>query len=183
MGRGQMFAFGKNTWRTSTFKMIVDVKENGLDYDLERDLPEIEGCQITIELYHNPIGDWDNRSIDGLKANIQKQVMFMEITILFNGEQVNTPASECKWDMEDENAYYLFNVGTGVRIYNLGAYAKEETAYRVGCTGVVVSKKRLDINFARNDIMATCLIYQAIQEVLKQALDWKGKESVLRALK
>ncbi len=168
MGRGQMFSFGKNIWRTSTYKLTVDIKERGLKRILERPLPNVKGCQITIELYHNPIGDWDNRSIDALKANIQKQIMFMETPILFNGEKLNTPASECKWDFEDEDAYYLFNVGSGVRIYNLGAYSKEEPAYRVGCTGVVVSKKRLEINFARNDIMADCSIYQAIQEVLKE---------------
>lgn len=186
MGRGQMFSFGKNIWRTSEFKMIVDLHEmaegnsHDLPYDLENGHSKIKGCKIKIELYHNPIGDWDNRSIDAFKENIEKQIRFMEVPILFNGEQLNTPASECEWDKEDDDAYYLFNVGQGVRIYNMGAYAKEESAYRVGCTGVVVSKKRLDINFARNDIMASCPVYQSIQEVLKENRKKKTRKARTR---
>ena len=34
MGRGQMFAFGKNTWRTGTFQMDVDVDVH-LGFDLQ----------------------------------------------------------------------------------------------------------------------------------------------------
>src|ERR1051325_290463 len=34
MGRGQMFAFGHNLWKTAHFEMEVDVKRSGLDYVL-----------------------------------------------------------------------------------------------------------------------------------------------------
>ena len=35
MGRGQIFAFGSNVWRTGDFRMAVDIKRRGFDYDLE----------------------------------------------------------------------------------------------------------------------------------------------------
>ena len=100
MGRGQMFAFGKNVWRTATFMMVVDIDHKGLTYELTENLPYVKGCHIDIDLYRNPIG-YSHNSIANYKECIQKQVRFMEGTILFNGEQINTPASTLKWDFED----------------------------------------------------------------------------------
>ena len=34
MGRGQLFAYGKNRWRTGPFEMKIDIKNKGLDYEL-----------------------------------------------------------------------------------------------------------------------------------------------------
>ena len=156
MGRGQMFAFGKNTWRTATFKMEVDIDNKGLTYELTENLPFIQGCQIDIELYTNPIR---YSSIDNYKERIQKQIRFMEIPIMFNGEQINTPASECKWDFEDKNSYYMFNTGSDFKVYNLGAYVMDASLSDMGMVGIVVSKKQLKVNFARNDVQHDCEVY------------------------
>ena len=58
MGRGQMFAFGKNNWRTSTFQMMVDVDNMELDYHFEDGHEFVNGCNIDIELYKNPLDNW-----------------------------------------------------------------------------------------------------------------------------
>jgi len=158
MGRGQMFAFGKNVWRTATFKMVVDIDNKGLTYELTENLPYFKGCQIDIDLYRNPVG-YSHNSIEQYKECIQKQVKFMEGTILFNGEQINTPASSCNWDFEDDMAYYLFNIGTDFKVYNLGAYVMDAPLTITGMMGIIVSKKQLKINFARNDVQHDCEIY------------------------
>lgn len=158
MGRGQMFAFGKNTWRTATFRMVVDIDNKGLTYELTENLPHVKGCQIDIDLYMNPVG-YSHNSIEQYKECIQKQVRFMEGTILFNGEQINTPASTCKWDFEDDNAFYMFNIGTDFKVYNLGAYVMDASLSDMGMMGIVVSKKQLKVNFARNDVQHDCEVY------------------------
>jgi len=167
MGRGQLFSYGKNIWRTSTFKMVVDIKERGLDYDLWSGLPHVDGCTIEVELYKNPIGSTHN-SLDVLKASVKKQVQFIEGLIYFDGERINTPASECKWDCEDDDAYYLFNAGINFEIYNLGAYVTYYSPTTFGMPGVVVSKKQLKVNFARNAIQGDCEIWQRAQEVVRE---------------
>jgi len=168
MGRGQIFSFGKNTWRTSTFRMIVDIDKWGLTYELEKDLPEVKGLQIEVELYKNPIGTYGNyNSVKSFRESVKKQVEFMEGIIRFNGEQINTPASTVDWAAQDENAYYLFGVGTDVSIYNMGAFTMNMEASRAGTTGVIVSKKQLKVNFARNDVQYDCPVYQEIQEVIR----------------
>ena len=176
MGRGQMFAFGKNTWRTSTFKMEVDIDNWGLVYHLTKNLPYVDGCAIDIELYRNPIGSYTYPTIDSLIENIRKQIEFVKTPVMFNDRQLNMPPEMLKWTSEDENAYYLFDAGDGVKIYNLGAYVKRIDAYIAGTSGIIVSKKRLDVNFARNDIQCDCAVFGAIDEVIKKNRIVKAKK-------
>lgn len=168
MGRGQMFSFGKNTWRTGTFQMVVDIKHKGLDYELHTDLPPVKGCQIKIELYRHPIQVGSYSSVDMMKSQFRKQVRFMSTKITFNGEQLNTPPSECKWTLEDDEAYYLFGAGNDLLVYNLGAYTMTKSAMTAGVTGVIVSKNMLKVNFARNDVQEDCPHWQHIWDVVRE---------------
>ncbi|MFA5234731.1 MAG: hypothetical protein WC390_10060 [Sulfurimonas sp.] len=170
MGRGQMFAYGKNVWRTSTFQMTVDIKNKGMDYELVRDLPHIDGCEITIYLYDNPI-PYPYSTVDALTDKIKHQIEFMPGCIIFNGKQLNTPANDIpkdKWTEFDDNAYYLFGVGSKLTVYNLGAYVMDLSAMDIGVTGVVVSRKKLDVNFARGGVHDRCEIWQEIKKVIKK---------------
>jgi hypothetical protein len=167
MGRGQMFSYGKNVWRTATFKMVVDIDNKGLCYELTENLPFVQGCQIDIDLYKNPIG-YSHSSIEDFQDRIRNQVRFMEGKILFNGKQVNTPASKYKWDFQDDDAYYLFNVGDDFKFYNVGAFAMNGNLSEMGMMGIVVSKKMFKINVARNDVNDDCEIYRRVYEVIKQ---------------
>ena len=167
MGRGQLFSFGKNIWQTSNFEMKVDIKNWGLVYKSERIKKPVNGCFIKIELYENPIGKWNYPTIDSFKDRIQHHVQFMPISICFNHKQINTPAAEIQWDKEDENAYYSFGLGLDMSIYNLGAFVTKLPVSQTGVPGIVVSKKQLGVNFARNDIQSSCPVYQAIQEVIR----------------
>jgi hypothetical protein len=179
MGRGQLFSFGKNTWRTSQFRMVVDIKNWGLDYELEEGLPEVEGCQITVELYDNPIHS-QYPSVENFKENIREQIRFFETTVEFNGEQLNTAPSTCQWDYQDDNAYYLFNCGTDFSWYNLGAFVMKESAWKRGMHGIAVSKHQLKVNFARNDIQHDCEIFEAMKQIVKQNVIKESKRRTRR---
>ncbi len=170
MGRGQLFAYGKNTWRTATFEMIVDIKHDGLTYKLRRNLPMAKGTTIKVELYDNPFG-YSYASVDALFDKIKHQIEYMPGKISFNGTILNTPADDIdpdRWTAVDENAYYLFGVGNKLTVYNLGAYVMDIPATDMGVTGVVVSKKRLDVNFARGGVHNRCEVYQKIKQVIKK---------------
>jgi len=169
IGRGQLFAFGKNVWRTATFEMEVDINERGLKYTLREGLPFHQGCRIEIELYENPIPSW--YSTEGkFREAYQKQVKYFETEIYYNGEMINTPPSSCKWDHEDEFGYYTF-LKTGaldIELYNIGAYVCEMSAMSYGICGTVVTKKQLDLNSARNQVISTCPVYAHVKDIIKQ---------------
>tara|TARA_Y100000310_G_scaffold56232_1_gene51569 strand:+ start:18310 stop:19965 length:1656 start_codon:yes stop_codon:yes gene_type:complete len=167
MGRGQLFAFGKNTWNTSTFKMEVDIDNWGLDYHLTKDLQHRNGCDILVELYQNPIGRSYN-SVEALKDRVMAQIRYMSVPVFFNGEQINVDPSTLKWTEEDKYAYYNFDGGTNLTYYNLGAYVMTRSASDAGTVGIIVSKQQLKVNFARNDIQHDCDVRHHIEEVVKK---------------
>jgi hypothetical protein len=95
----------------------------------------------------------------------------MEGIVLFNGEQINTPASKCKWDFEDKNSYYMFNVGADFKVYNLGAYVMNASLHEMGMMGIVVSKKQVKVNFARNDVQHDCEVYYGYRDDNEKHVD------------
>ena len=169
MGRGQLFAFGENIWRTATFRMIVDINK-GLYYILEEGLPFQEGCHITVNMYSDPIGNYIYPSMEKFEENLKKQVRYVGAPVYFNGKQLNVLPEECEWDIEDDNAYYLLNVGNELCLYNLGVYVMNLDISKYGSGGIIVSKNQLKVNSARNDVMWDCPVYQSIQEVVKSNL-------------
>ncbi|MEK0337676.1 MAG: ATP-binding protein, partial [Nitrosopumilus sp.] len=174
MGRGQMFAFGKNTWRTATFKMNVDVDTTELDYHLQTGLEHVCGCKIDIELYNNPLDNYTISSVKSLKEEVKEQVRYVKIPVKFNDEVVSVAPETLNWDYEDDCAYYKFSDTSQLKIYNLGVYVMSKSIREVGVGGIVVSKTMLKVNFARNDVDSTCPIYQTINKVV---LDNKIKKA------
>lgn len=170
MGRGQLFAFGRNTWRTGEFRMVVDIDKMGLEYELETGLPHVDGCQIEIELYQPMFGDYPcpYRSQSQFKAALRKLVLYMEGRILVDGDRINTPASHLDWDVETDEWYFSFGHGSNFDWYNLGAYCMTWSPRQAGVTGVAVSKLAVDVNFARNDIKDACPIYQRGKAIVSQ---------------
>ncbi len=166
MGRGQMFNFGRNVWRTGTFELIVDVEKNGLDWELKKNLPFVEGCHIEIKLYDRYKTLFPAQTVDCLKDEVKRQLEFVSTPVFFNGEQISTPPEKLKWDFEDEAAYYLFNVGDNLKVYNLGVYVQE----KCGMSGIVVSKKQLKVNFPRNDVMADCPVWHVMNHIIRKNL-------------
>lgn len=189
MGRGQLFAFGKNIWRTGEFRMVVDIREWGLEYELESGLEHFPGCRIEVELYQPMFGSYPApyRSQGQFKSVVRKQVLYMEGSITVDDEQINTPASLLKWDVETDEWYFSFGHGSNLDWYNMGAYVMLWSPRRAGVTGVAVSKIAVDVNFARNDIKDECPVYQngklivsdnKVKKVRKASRRLNGNEKV-----
>ena len=177
MGRGQMFAFGDNYWRTGPFSMHVDIKNLGLKYILTGNLPVFNGCEIVIKFYRNPIHSYLYPSLDAFKNCIKKLIEFIEIPVYFNEEQISFNPNNLQWDMEDKYAYYVFmKEGEGIKIFNMGAYVKTLCPYDYGMSGIVVSKNKLKMNFARNDILSDCIEFQEICKTLNS----RRKETLVK---
>lgn len=167
MGRGQCFAQGKNTWRTAGWKMETDINA---DVAADR-LPQFKltkadnfnGCRIEIELYK---GKWHG-GVERLKAYVKEQIEFVDVDVYFNGEKINRSPKTCNWTHETDDAYFLFGVGQDLIVYNLGVKCQKIPASRAGVVGVVVSKKQLRVNFARNEVLHDCPVMENINVIVK----------------
>jgi len=60
----------------------------------------------------------------------------------------------------------MFNTGTDFKVYNLGAYVMDAPLSETGMMGIVVSKKQVKVNFARNDIQHDCEVYNGEKGIL-----------------
>ena len=161
MGRGQLFAFGKNRWRTNTFMMLVDIKKS-MDYDLHEGLANQPGCMVEVQFYEPLTAN----AIHWLTNAISDQVRYVDVPITVNGAMVNIHKTEWDPKLSSEDANIVLGVKTSLRVYNMGVYVRDYQSHQFGVTGVIVSKKALKVNFARNDIMADCPVWRRIKKVI-----------------
>ena len=174
MGRGQMFAFGKNSWSTNTFRMDVDIKGRGLDYDLREVSEQHPGCRIEIDLYDPLIPS----EIDDIRRSMKEWVAYVDVPVELDGVVIsNDPANE-DWTIETDDAYYNISpTKTNLAVYNLGVLVMKVHAGRYGVGGKVVSKERLDVNFARNDVTSSCPVFSRIKAELKKHSNQETKKT------
>lgn len=175
MGRGQGFAFGRNTWRSGTFEMKVDIRGQGLNYDLVTDLAKVDGCDVTIDLY-TPLECYQTRWVED---EVKKMVRYVDVPVLVNGVQVSVDPASRKWDYETDDAWVEVTDSRTMRVYNLGVYIKDHGTGEFGAGGTVVSKKAFKMNFARNDIINDCEIWKRVKNHVHKQVDGGAKTKKL----
>lgn len=165
MGRGQLMSFGVNEWRTGSFRMDVDLKNKGLDYALTAGLNQVKGCTVHVQLYQ----ELSESELAQAISEFSQLIRFSPIPVSLNGRPASEALDKVKWDSVDDDAYIRLDKSSELKVYNLGVLVRSYPRYRFGCSGVVVSRKRLMVNFARNDIMVhECEVWLRIAAKLKQ---------------
>lgn len=163
MGRGQLFAYGHNTWRTGPFEITVDVKEAGLGYELIKHADLTEGMQIEISLYQE-LESWRVQSICN---ELHDKLAYTDIELTINGKTVESKPAEFWTTVTPEAKFSLQDTNEGLYIYNLGVFVCSVSAGRYGVAGTVVSTQRLKLNYARNEVQDDCPVWQEIEKTLK----------------
>ncbi len=158
MGRGQLFAFGHNIWRSGTFEMTINIERDGLDYHLQDGLDRYDGCTITVELYKPLTHTQFSRVVDEIKANAK----YVRIATTLNGHKFGQNLSQMTWDLELPEADIRFRQNQDLRVYNQGIRVMTYYRQSFGVGGDIVTKKPIRVNFARNDIMDDCPVWAAI---------------------
>ena len=171
MGRGQIFAFGKNLWQSGEFKMQVDIKNKGLDYQFSDRQDVTDGCVISVELY-----DKHKLSRVDLADNVRNiaiMAKYAPIKVVLNGETISVDPKTEKWDYEDDLAYISLKDSGDLTIYNLGIKVIAFGGWRYGTGGTVVTKKQVKVNYARNNIMSDCPVWKKIRAKVSTMVNGK----------
>lgn len=171
LGRGQLWNYCRATYRTNGFALDVDIRERGLEYDI-READHRPGCLIEGEFYE-PL---DPRDIQTVARTLKEWLEYAGIPIYFNGEAISTDPAEQSWDQTTEEAYFKFRDQSSLLIYNQGIFVGRVSAYEFGIGGIVVSRKPLSLNMARNDVLrAQCKVWPKIRDCLRTAAGLKAK--------
>jgi len=171
MGRGQMFAFGKNRWRTSRFSMVVDINswKDNYDYDLTfHGGAAKNGCEVEIDLYE-PLSPSLLRETEKEVKQLLKYMEITGLTVTLNGKRISIDPVEENWDHEMSEGFVRLKRSGTLDVYNLGAFVKSYPQDLYGTGGVVVAAKQLKVNFARNDVMVRdCEVWKALMKDVKK---------------
>lgn len=166
MGRGQMMAFAITTWRTGKFEMYVDTKQ-AMGFRFKKGLDKVKGCTITGDLYHK-LSDYE---LETVTTDFKNLVKYAQIPVELNGVVVSENPKKLKWDLQTDDALIQIDreEGKSLKVYNLGVLVREYSNWDYGCGGIVVTKSAVEVNFARNDILWSCPVWQRIQEFIRKA--------------
>lgn len=191
MGRGQLFAFGKNKWETGQFEMTVDINTKGLDYDLQEfPTQRTKGCKITIDLYEPLLPT----QLAAIERELRQAVKYVQAAVTFNDKRISIPLDSIKWDHEVDGAVIRLQDTGNLFVYNLGVLVCSHPADQFGCGGDVVSTKQLKVNFARNEVMSDCPVWRKVKPLVDKhaasriskkstGLDDAGRQRIVNAIK
>lgn len=173
LGRGQIMAFARTRWRTTTFAMHVDIKERGLQVDIDENLPFQPGCVIE--------GQWYEPLLPSDLYSLEQEIMglfaYAPMPMRLNGKQINKLPQSQQWDAETEEAYFKFRESGGLILYNLGFLVRTFPGFQHG-NAIVVSKKHLELNMARNDVLvSSCKVWRKIVRELSNHLSQQTAKS------
>lgn len=178
IGRGQIMAFAKTTWHSNTFKMTVDVKNAGTGYLFEDNAELYSGCHVYGSFYKS----LNEHEIKNIVNELSLLVRYADVPVFINKIHVNRMRDEA-WDHEDDDIKITYQPKgvSGVYLYSQGVLVKELQRYQYGLTAVIVTKKALQLNMARNDINEDdplwVKIHRLLREQLKEHTDGKDKLS------
>jgi len=121
-------------------------------------------------------------------------VKYAQIPVFLNDERISVEVSEKNFPQTIPDAYInteKTHTG-GIEVYNLGVYVCTIPAYQYGISGTVISRKQLDVNFARNQVLGSCPVWKRIKEVVdasgakkvveKQELTQAERENIITRL-
>lgn len=176
MGRAQAWAFASTVWTSNTFEMSVDVKRNGLDYDL-RMLPlKHPGTRIVGKLY-TPMNDAE---VVRVEMELRSLIRYVPWSVTINGKLASADPSLKEWPMETDDAWMDLTAkrSGNLEVYNAGVLVNSYGAWQYGCAGVIVTKpdRTLRLNLARNAILeAECPVWKRIRGAMPKAESNKTK--------
>lgn len=171
VGRGQIMAFAKTTWKSGNFEMHVDLagKQENFGYTLKENKNTFHpGCLIEGSLYEIPYHlTYEDPGVEDIFHTFFSSVKFLSIPVFVNGKQTNTLPSEVNWDLEDDFAYYHFDPKAyRFSIFNKGVFVTDINTNKFGTGGYVTTKETLHVNLARNEIIFGCKTWKHILEVI-----------------
>ncbi len=182
IGRGQLFAFGVNVWKSNTFKMTTDINGLGLAYDLSVKQTVQPGCAISVQLYDK----LSLRDIQQTVDEVTKLCRYVVPELTINGENIARDPADMKWDVVTDEAYINKKVsesrwryGTGLDVYQQGVFVETIPTAEFGLEGTVVIKQAVQVNFARNQVIRSCKRWKRIAALLRDT----GSQDAVKKVK
>lgn len=182
LGRAQLWAFGRTEWLSNQFRMLVDIRNKGLDYDLSVTSNPVQGTTINGEFY-------EPGKVPFNPALLERKLKLFPIPVYLNGKRLNLDLSTVEWTYEDDNVWILRKPHKDFAlegVYNQGVYVQSMRSLLPKLTHsyIVVTKpgQALELNISRNEVLTgRCPLWADIREKII-ALDKSEKKKKEKSL-
>ena len=159
LGRGQIMAHASTVWQSNKWKMTVDTRDMGYNYDLDDLVAFVPGCTISGQWYES-LSDVEYMST---LQEVRDLVRYTLVNVELNGHLITRDPKAENWDYEDDFAFYRAKQDGSVAIYNQGVLVRHDPAHIWGVGGLIVSKQPIGLNVSRTEILRkTCPVWKAI---------------------
>jgi hypothetical protein len=184
MGRGQIMPFAKTKWRSNTFSMETDLNNpnqeigNELGFEFIKNLDFVDGCSVSGTFYNE--NGMELNKVNKMIYTIPKFIQYMKTDVYLNGKKININLDEVNWTFETPEAYFFLDKDLReLDLYNKGAFVySKDSYYYNGFGGKIISKNKLNINFARNEVlMYECQEWYKINNSLTEYVNSQRKTS------
>lgn len=176
MGRGQIMGKARTWWSSNEFTMAVDVKKNGMTFDLSTGNEINAGCNIKGEWYdENQFGvEGDFVRTEGvyLKDALTNRCKYIfPVSIFVNGELISVSETSVTWSYENDlygfieaDSRSFYRSGGSIKVYNLGIFCGYIDV--PGLSGDVITKEHVSLNMTRSEIQQDCPVIKRIKRSL-----------------
>lgn len=168
IGRGQMFAFGRNIWKTGLYQIEVDIRD-GLEYQVTK-LPERrKGTEVTIQLF-DPL---DRNELNWQAKQLQELILFspVDVTIKFEEEDYEVVVGDNNpdfWTHQEGGFSFAADVDAySLHVYCDGMFVERLAVHDCGLRGYLNSPKGLKLNTARNSVIRDCPLWKMMMEKIR----------------
>lgn len=170
IGRGQIMAFARCQWRSGTFQMDTDFRGKGTEYEFLENLDTHYGCTVKGSFYGGP--DDRGSSYWWRPYELEKSLAYLGVKIDLNGERISKDIDAMEWEINHDLFYFSEDVwGDRLEIYSAGVYVCDFPKRAFGRCGVLVTKKPIAVNFARNAILEDeCPSWKHITTILQESV-------------
>lgn len=167
MGRAQAWAYASTVWTSNQFEMTVDVKTQGLDYQLRELAVARKGTRI-VGTFYTPL---DQATMLRTQTELEHALRYVPGIVTLNSKVINKDPAGEEWTFETEDAYFRIGQGRseGLSVYNVGVFVKAYPRYSVPVGGCIVTKSAavLRLNLARNEVLQSeCPVWKRLLKSL-----------------
>lgn len=179
LGRAQLWNWSSTVWRTHQFRLDVDIRARGLDYELADNQEDLIGMTIDGAFYERLPEAERQSCIRGLERLCKYSV----IPVIINGRNIQQDPEKAKWQYEDENCWIRKADTWGVDVYNQGILVRSYSSSEIGIGGAIVTKrgKVLAVSMSRTDVLTqTCKLWPKIKAAAAKLVDHEIKSGKTR---
>ncbi len=187
MGRGQIMGKAKTSWSSNTFSMEVDVKRNGMTFDISEVNVTTPGCHIIGEWYDQNQFRTDSDYLSDERVHLSAELAIrckylFPVSIFINERLITVDENKVDWSFENDSFRFVevdysidyYRKGGSIAIYNLGILCGYIDV--PGLSGDVITKEHVSLNMTRSEIQQDCPVIHKIKQLLYKLRKFPAKK-------